>query len=343
MATRKTTKTKPNPSPAQLRARRKFAAMAKARAKAARAAKRLSGKPISKKKPIKRNNWTASGYTTAGAVKVSGKTYPKGTTFPKQRYVGQQGARLVVFTTKAEADMWGKAQANHVGRLVKVKKETLNKNGVTYRGAGTITYKPTKANPKRRNAEQRDAAHPTEVRKYYRSGGAGYLTQWQRAHQAGQKQLFSMNPSATGKKLYKEFTGRPARKVETMYAPKGSGAKGTLGAMGKLIKIKVKGRKPMNFQGVPILARDKKKMYVLGKGYTLRHLKRNPAGHEDLGEITEIQYQVRKDHLNDKGEVIYWHPMGEEGGKRPHAVINEEGLLLIQGGDYWIDKDGIHD
>lgn len=424
MATKK--KTKSSPSPAQLRARRKFAAMAKARAKAARAAKRAAGK--AGKKPVKRRN-----YTTLGPVRVGGKTYPAGTTFPKQRYTFTSGGRTLLFTTKAEAETIAKKIAADTRRAVKVKKEELNKNGVTYRGAGGFTVKgnpsikgatryvvvkgnkkvgaisyrlksaaqqaarkiggsvkavisgaTTKRNGfwrerladkvqgkklkplrqvarekiaekirgKKKNAEHRDAQHPIHVRQYWQ-GRKGYKSQWQRAHEAGQKQLFPMkngkkkkNGTSAAKAAYKEFTGKPSRKVSTMYAPKGSGARGTLAAMGKLKKIHVKGRTALDFKGganAPTLARDPKtnQMFVLGKNYRLKRARKNSATMEDLGEITRLEYEAQKVHLGDTQTVTYFHQMGEEGGAKPHCLVNSEGLIVISGGDYTITERGI--
>lgn len=46
------------------------------------------------------------------------------------------------------------------------------------------------ARPRRRNAEKKSADHPVEVTHHYRAGPPGYMTPWQRAHAAGQSQLF---------------------------------------------------------------------------------------------------------------------------------------------------------
>lgn len=429
MATKKKTKySASNPSPAQLQARRKFAAAAKARAKAARAAKRAAGaKTVRKSTVAKKRN-----YTTLGPVRVGGKTYPAGTHFPKVRYLLEAGSRTMKFATKAEAETFAKRIAEQTGRAVKVRKEELNKNGVTYRGAGAFTVKATTANPsvkgttryiivkgnkkvgaisyrlksaatqaarkvggsvkmvisgaskrngfwrerladkvqgkkvkplrqvarekvaekirgKKKNAEHRDAAHPIHVRQYWQ-GRKGYKSQWQRAHEAGQKQLFSVkngkkkNGVSQARAAFKEFTGKPSRKVINNYAPKGSGARGTLAAMGKLKKIFVKGRTPLDFKNAnATLARDPKsnQMFVLGKGYKLALPRKNPTGMEDLGPITRIEYEAEKVHLGDKGNVIYFHRMGEEGGKKPHCLVNSEGLIIISGGDYSIGAEGI--
>lgn len=443
MATKKKTKySASNPSPAQLRARRKFAAAAKARAKAARAVKRAAGvkmKVVRKTTVAKKRN-----YTTSGPVRVGGKTYPAGTHFPKQRYTFTAGGRTLMFSTKAEAETIAKRVAEQTRRAVKVKKEELNKNGVTYKSAGGFTVKAVKANPTvkgaaryivvknnrkvgaisyrlksaaqqaarkvggtvravisgvtKRNAEERDAAHPIHVRQYWQ-GRTGFKSQWQRAHEAGQKQLFKVNPGAKwearipmngklsfvasgktktetltkakravnkefwkeiklvpmkanpsgarqAKAAFQEFTGKASRKVSTNYAPKGSGARGTLAAMGQLKKIYVKGRTALDFKGgpnAPLLARDPKtnQMFVLGKQYKLTLPRRNPSGMEDLGEITRLEYECQKAHLGDTQTVTYFHPMGEEGGRKPHCLVNSEGLIVISGGDYSIGPEGI--
>jgi hypothetical protein len=425
MATKKTKSSRSNPSPAQLRARRKFAAAAKARAKAARAAKRAAGAKVTRKTVAKKRN-----YTTSGPVRVGGKTYPAGTTFPKQRFSIASGGRTLRFTTKAEAETIARKIAADTRRIVKVRKEELNKNGVTYRSAGGFTIKAnpsvkgttryivvkgnkkvgaisyrlksaadkaarkvggtvkavigvTKRNGfwrerladkvqgkkvkklrqvarekiaerirgKKKNAETRDAAHPIHVRQYWQ-GRKGYKTPWQRAHEAGQKQLFSVkngkkrNGTTAAKAAYKQFTGKPSKKVTAMYAPKGSGARGTLAAMGKLKKIYVKGRTALDFKGgpnAPTLARDPKtnQMFVLGKQYKLAMARKNPTGMEDLGEITRLEYECEKAHLGDRQTVTYFHKMGEEGGRKPHCLVNSEGLIVISGGDYDIGAEGI--
>ena len=46
-------------------------------------------------------------------------------------------------------------------------------------------------NPRRRNALDRDADHPIEVTRHYRTGPPGYLSPWQRAASMGQHELFS--------------------------------------------------------------------------------------------------------------------------------------------------------
>lgn len=143
-----------------------------------------------------------------------------------------------------------------------------------------------------------------------------------------------------------EFVGRPSTKLKTLYAPNGSGASGTLSQLGKLHKIKVKGGKEYNFKGVPVLAQHPKtdQLFVLGKNYTVNVPKKNPGDRMvDLGEVRTIEYEAVKTHLGDTKPVRYYHHFGEEGGERPHALVNEEGLVLFSGGDYYIRPEGIRD
>ena len=143
-----------------------------------------------------------------------------------------------------------------------------------------------------------------------------------------------------------EFVGRPSTKTKTLYAPNGSGASGTLAQLGKLHKLHIKGGKTYNFKGVPTLAQHPKtdQLFVLGKNYTVNAPKKNPGDRMvDLGEVKTIEYEAVKTHLGDSKPVRYYHHFGEEGGERPHALVNEEGLIIFSGGDYYIRPEGIRD
>jgi hypothetical protein len=90
--------------------------------------------------------------------------------------------------------------------------------------------------------------------------------------------------------------------------------------------------------GAPDLAADSRgRLHVVGGSY-----RANPAG-EHVGEIEQIEYETKKPHLGQPQQTIYYHRLGEEGGKRPRLVIDREGLIKIHGGDYRIEADGIHD
>jgi hypothetical protein len=310
-----------------------------------------------RKEELNKNGVT---YRSAGGFTIKANPSVKGTT----RYIvvkGNKKVGAISYRLKSAADK----AARKVGGTVKAVIGVTKRNGFwRERLADKVQGKKVKKlrqvarekiaeriRGKKKNAETRDAAHPIHVRQYWQ-GRKGYKTPWQRAHEAGQKQLFSVkngkkrNGTTAAKAAYKQFTGKPSKKVTAMYAPKGSGARGTLAAMGKLKKIYVKGRTALDFKGgpnAPTLARDPKtnQMFVLGKQYKLAMARKNPTGMEDLGEITRLEYECEKAHLGDRQTVTYFHKMGEEGGRKPHCLVNSEGLIVISGGDYDIGAEGI--
>ena len=62
----------------------------------------------------------------------------------------------------------------------------------------------------------------------------------------------------------------------------------------------------------------------------------------DYGEVVRIEYLARKPHLygKDSPEYPFFHEMGEEGGKRPHLIL-QNGCLAFRGGGYGIKREGI--
>jgi len=61
-----------------------------------------------------------------------------------------------------------------------------------------------KATKRRRNLDHRDSKHQVEVRKHWRAGG---LSQWQRAHKAGQHDLFAHGIKARNPQYVGEYMG----------------------------------------------------------------------------------------------------------------------------------------
>lgn len=150
-----------------------------------------------------------------------------------------------------------------------------------------------------------------------------------------------VNPGKGSRKtreLYEKFNGRPARKTTTKSAPNGTPK--NVAKLGGLRLIKTTDGRKWKFSGsgAPDLAADSRgRLHVVGGSY-----RANPAG-EHVGEIEQIEYETRKPHLGQPQQTIYYHRLGEEGGKRPRLVIDREGLIKIHGGDYRIEADGIHD
>jgi hypothetical protein len=144
--------------------------------------------------------------------------------------------------------------------------------------------------------------------------------------------------SAKTRELYEKFNGRPARKTTTKSAPNGTPK--NVAKLGGLRLIKTSDGRKWKFSGsgAPDLAADSRgRLHVVGGSY-----RANPAG-EPVGEIEQIEYETKKPHLGQPQQTIYYHRLGEEGGKRPRLVIDREGLIKIHGGDYRIEADGIHD
>lgn len=320
------------PTPAQLKARAKFAAAAKARSKKARA----RNKTIIKAKRVK--------------IAV---------TNPKRRARRNPYAYQILYKSGAgEFKSLGGIPANSRGEALKKAESELKRKGLWKSGTKLITgavplsstaarhknaskKKPAAKKTRRRNAEHRDAQHPIHVRQYWQ-GRKGYKTPWQRAHEAGQGQLFSVKNSGSKVRAIREkFSGRPSTKTATMIAPNGTPA--NLAKLGKLVLIKAQKAliKPTskNPGSIVWLCADAKgKLHLCTTGADLYN---GPA--QDFGEVSQIEYQAIKPHLGHPSPTIFFHKMGEEGGKRPHLVSDGQGGLKFKGGDYTIGAEGIRD
>lgn len=155
------------------------------------------------------------------------------------------------------------------------------------------------------------------------------------------RQQARRNPGSKTKRetteLYERFSGKRAKKANSVSAPTGTPA--NVAKLGTLRLIETAdGRKwKFNGAGAPILAADHRhKLHVVGGRY-----RANPAGAE-CGEIVRVEYETDKPHLGQPTPAIYFHELGEETGERPTLRIDDEGLLHIDGGAYHIEADGIH-
>lgn len=138
-------------------------------------------------------------------------------------------------------------------------------------------------------------------------------------------------------KLYETFSGKKAKRQNTVSAPDGTPAH--VAKLGTLRLIKTADGRTWKFNGpgAPILAADhRQKLHVVGGQY-----RANPPGCE-CGEIVRIEYETDKPHLDQPTTAIYYHELGEETGERPVLTIDDEGRMHIEGGAYSIEADGIH-
>ena len=60
-----------------------------------------------------------------------------------------------------------------------------------------------------------------------------------------------------------------------------------------------------------------------------------------FGEVSQIEYEAVKPHLGHPRPTIFFHKMGEEGGRRPELIADGQGGLKFKGGDYFITGDGV--
>jgi hypothetical protein len=60
-----------------------------------------------------------------------------------------------------------------------------------------------------------------------------------------------------------------------------------------------------------------------------------------FGEVREVEYEAIKPHLGHKRPTIFFHKLGEEGGRRPELIADGQGGLKFKGGDYTIEAEGI--
>jgi len=139
------------------------------------------------------------------------------------------------------------------------------------------------------------------------------------------------------RRLYETFSGKKARRENSVTAPTGTPA--NVAKLGTLRLIETADGRKWKFRGAgaPILAADHRhKLHVVGGSYRM-----NPTGAE-CGEIVRVEYETDKPHLGQTTPAIYFHALGEETGERPTLRIDGDGLMHIDGGAYSIEADGIH-
>ena len=307
------------PSAKQLAARRKFAAAAKARSKAAKA-----------KKATKRARNKTVIVKPKRVLVMNGK--------PVRRKVRNSYVDLVIRGTAEKTPQGWK-----VGR-----KTIPQGRGTVLVSSGYYLDKATGMifAKRARNSDHRDADHPIEVTKHWRQGPPGYLTQWQRAHHAGQQGLFdhgikpakkrnSAKASPATRAIREKFTGTKSRKTATMNASNGTPK--NLAKLGKLVLIKTANGTIKPGNGITWLCADAKGKLHLAT--SAARLVEGPA--RNFGEVTQIEYEARKPHLGYKNQTIFFHKMGEEGGKKPVLIADGKGGLKLRGGSYRIEREGI--
>lgn len=141
--------------------------------------------------------------------------------------------------------------------------------------------------------------------------------------------------SPKAKQIRKDFTGMESKKTAVLLAPKGTPR--NLAKLGKLILIKTERGtiKPPN-KGTTWLCADTK-----GKLHIATSIPYDGST-GSFGEVTQVEYETAKPHLGYKNKTIFFHKMGEEGGRKPTLSADKEGLRF-RGGSYKITRQGIVD
>lgn len=226
------------------------------------------------------------------------------------------------------------------------------KTGIDLYFKASQLTKAQSRNPTKRgkNADHRDADHPISVVHHWRQGPPGYLTQWQRAHHAGQADLFAhgikpakirhKNPTDLENQAIAdriEFAGQFGE-FENVYAPAGTPA--GLSRLGILAALHLHGQNKLLFrvENKIFLAQDTKhKLHIVAS--IPGALVDNDPG--NYGPISKIEYVEAKPHLGESDPIQWVHKMGEVTGERPDLIVNKDGQLLIKGGNYSINWRGI--
>lgn len=143
------------------------------------------------------------------------------------------------------------------------------------------------------------------------------------------------NPSVTD--LSRTFQGDADGSIDRLFAA--DGAPANLARAGKLVFLKVKG-KTFRIPGAVVAIAPNERLWITGKPPLFATKARKGEG-LDVGEVTHICYETAKAHIGDGKTFEYVHEFGEDGGRRPHLIIDHEGMPILRGGDYKIRAEGI--
>lgn len=143
--------------------------------------------------------------------------------------------------------------------------------------------------------------------------------------------------SPKARAIRKSFTGLSANKTTAMHVPQGTPV--NLAKLGRLVSIKTdKGViNPAKGATLVLCSDTKGRLHIAS---TKKPGVRNPAHKQTFGEVKEIEYETAKPHLGYKKSTIFFHKMGEEGGRKP-TLFSDGQYLRLRGGSYKITPRGI--
>lgn len=150
------------------------------------------------------------------------------------------------------------------------------------------------------------------------------------------KATLKKNPSV--KELSERFNGNASGAIHTGKAA--NGAPSNLSRAGKLVFLKVAG-KTLRIPGATVAIAPNEKLWIVSESSPVFQ-RRAPKGQAlDYGEVQAICYDTAKSHIGGGKRYEYEHAFGENGGKKPHLLVDDEGMPILRGGDYKIRAEGI--
>lgn len=148
----------------------------------------------------------------------------------------------------------------------------------------------------------------------------------------------SMRKNPSVKELSERFNGNASGAIHTGKAA--NGAPSNLSRAGKLVFLKVAG-KTLRIPGATVAIAPNEKLWIVAESSPVFQ-RRAPKGQAlDYGEVQAICYDTAKSHIGGGKRYEYEHQFGEDGGKKPHLLVDDEGMPILKGGDYKIRAEGI--
>jgi hypothetical protein len=147
------------------------------------------------------------------------------------------------------------------------------------------------------------------------------------------------NPSVA--EMSERFQGRAVGNAHEYQAS--DSAPSNLSRAGKLIFLKLQGGKQVRMPGAMIAIDPRsERLWIVGNRTPLFTRKAARKGEAlDYGEVAQVCYETAKAHVGSGKRFEYVHTFGEDGGKRPHLLVDYEGMPILRGGDYRIKAEGI--
>lgn len=134
--------------------------------------------------------------------------------------------------------------------------------------------------------------------------------------------------------LYESFSGRPQDSVVDVVTP--AGTPKHVGLAGDLLKLKAEKltidyNEPTDGE---VLVYDRNQNLYVG------NMSNEFEPNQNFGHLEVVHYGAVKQHISPE-YIEYYHHFGEEGGNMPTLRTDSEGNLIISGGDYGVESDGI--